>query len=51
MQRLFKKILCPVDFDDNAIAALNYARLRRRRSTGWKPVSAILVILPAGFGV
>ena len=26
MKALFKKILCPVDFDDNSIAALRYAR-------------------------
>jgi len=25
MPKLFKKILCPVDFDDNSIAALDYA--------------------------
>ena len=26
MARFFKKILCPIDFDDNSIAALHYAR-------------------------
>ncbi|MGO9450408.1 MAG: universal stress protein [Candidatus Binataceae bacterium] len=26
MAKFFKKILCPVDFDDNSMAALHYAR-------------------------
>lgn len=26
MQKLFKKILCPIDFDENSIAALDLAR-------------------------
>jgi nucleotide-binding universal stress UspA family protein len=26
MAKLFKKILCPIDFDDNSLAALDYAR-------------------------
>jgi nucleotide-binding universal stress UspA family protein len=26
MPKLFRKILCPIDFDDNSIAALVYAR-------------------------
>ena len=26
MKALVKKILCPIDFDDNSIAALEYAR-------------------------
>ncbi len=26
MAKLFKKILCPIDFDDNSIMALDYAR-------------------------
>jgi universal stress protein A len=26
VRKFFKKILCPIDFDDNSIAALHYAR-------------------------
>lgn len=34
MGKFFKKILCPIDFDDNSIAALQYARDLAKENDG-----------------
>ena len=51
MAKFFKKILCPIDFDDNSIAALDYARdLAREHDATLYVLHAVFVLLPgAGF--
>lgn len=45
--RFFKKILCPIDFDDNSIAALDYARdLAKEHDAILCVLHVVLVLLP-----
>jgi universal stress protein A len=51
--QFFKKILCPIDFDDNSIAALHYARdLAKEHDATLYVMHVVFVLLPgAGFPV
>ncbi len=51
MAKFFKKILCPIDFDDNSIAALDYARdLAKAQGATLCVMHVVVVLLPgAGF--
>jgi len=45
--RFFKKILCPIDFDDNSIAALHYARdLAKEHGATLCVMHVVFVLLP-----
>jgi len=46
MAALFEKILCPVDFDDNSMAAVDYARDLAVRSGGKLFLVHIIVPIP-----